>query len=145
MIIDARNGFNDLRRFVIMWTVRHYWPAGARFAFNFYRHWAKLLLRQTGGAPVTILSREGVTPRYPILMSLYSINLIPLSEELIAEDSGILSLFYADDAVFNCLAQRSANLLKLLMERGADRDYFSEPDKSLFILGTPGQEEVVKR
>ena len=47
-LVDARNGFNKLSRLAIMWTVQHLWPAGARFAFNFYRHWAQLLLRQTG-------------------------------------------------------------------------------------------------
>ena len=33
-IRDARNGFNKLSRLSMMWTVRHRWPAGARFAFN---------------------------------------------------------------------------------------------------------------
>ena len=31
------------------------------------------------------------------------------------------------------------------MKRGPDRGYFPDPAKSLFILDTPGQEEVVKR
>ena len=34
MIFDACNGFNELRHLAMMWTVRHHWPAGARFAFN---------------------------------------------------------------------------------------------------------------
>ena len=33
-LVDDPNGFNELSRLVIMWTVRHLWPAGARFAFN---------------------------------------------------------------------------------------------------------------
>ena len=48
-LVDARNGFNKMSRLEMLWTVRHYWPAGARFAFNCYRHWAQLLLRQSGG------------------------------------------------------------------------------------------------
>ena len=59
--VDARNEFNKLSRLAMMWTVRHRWPAGARFDFNSYRHWAQLLLRQPEELPVTILSREGVT------------------------------------------------------------------------------------
>ena len=42
--VDAYNGFNELSRLAMLWTVRHRWPVGARFAFNCYRHWAQLLL-----------------------------------------------------------------------------------------------------
>ena len=38
MLVDARNGFNELSHLEILWTVQHRWPAGARFAFNCYRH-----------------------------------------------------------------------------------------------------------
>ena len=48
MLVDARNGFNKLSRLKMLWTVRHRWPDGAWFAFNCYRHWAQLLLRQPG-------------------------------------------------------------------------------------------------
>ena len=33
-LVDARNGFNELSRLAILWTVRHRLLAGARFAFN---------------------------------------------------------------------------------------------------------------
>ena len=54
-------------------------------------------------------------------MVLYGITLVPLAEELRAADPGILSPFYADNAAFDGLAQRSAQLLKLLMKMGSDR------------------------
>ena len=98
----------------------------------------QLLLRQLGDPPVTILSRDGVTQGDPLLMVLYWITPLSLANELRAADSGLLSLFYADDAVFDGLSQRSAQLLKLLMERGPDQGYFPEPDKSLFISDTWG-------
>ena len=60
-LVDACNGFNELSRLGMLWTVRHRSPSGARLAFNCYKHWAQLLLRQTGDLPVKILSREGVT------------------------------------------------------------------------------------
>ena len=44
-LVDSRNGFTNLSRLVMLWTVRHLWSAGARFAFNCYKHWAQLLLR----------------------------------------------------------------------------------------------------
>ena len=31
-LVDARNGFNKLRRLAMLWTMRHRWPVGARFA-----------------------------------------------------------------------------------------------------------------
>ena len=109
----------------MLWTVQHRWPAGARFAFNCYRHWAQILLHHRGGgAPVTILSREGVTQGDPLLVVLYGTTLVPLAEELIEADTGLLSPFYADDAVFEGSAQQSAQSLKFLVKRGPDRGYF---------------------
>ena len=78
-------------------------------------------------------------------MVLYGITLVTLAEELQLEDPGLLSLFYADDAAFDGAARRITQLLKLLMKRGTDQGYFPEPDKSLFISDTPGQEEATKR
>ena len=46
---------------------------------------------------------------------------------------------------FDGSAQRSTQLLKLLMKRGTDRGYFPGPAKSLFISDTPVQEEAGKR
>jgi hypothetical protein len=39
-LVDARNGFNELSRYAMLWIARHRWPKGARFAFNCYRHYA---------------------------------------------------------------------------------------------------------
>ena len=55
-LVDAHNGFNKLSRLTMLWTVRHHWPAGARFSFNCYRHLAQLLLCQLGELTVIVLS-----------------------------------------------------------------------------------------
>ena len=73
------------------------------------------------------------------------LTLVSLVEELRVADLGILSPFYADDAVFDGSARHSAQLLKMLMKRGPDRGYFPEPSKSLFIPDNPEQEEAVKK
>ena len=33
-IFDARNGFSELSRLAMLWTVRHHWLVRSRFAFN---------------------------------------------------------------------------------------------------------------
>ena len=78
-------------------------------------------------------------------MVLYGITLVPLDEEPKVADLRYLSIFYADDAVFDGSAQQSAHLLKPSMKRGPDRGYFPESAKSLFILDIPGQEEAVRK
>ena len=123
-LVVAHNGFNELSRLAMLCTVRHCWPAGARFAFNCYKHWAQLLFRQPWEPPVTILSREGVTQGEPLSMVFYRITLVPLVEELLAADLGLLSPFYADIVAFDGLARHSAQLIKLLMKRGPDQGYF---------------------
>ena len=99
-------------------------PLAGRGTFNCYRNWAQLLLCQPGDPPVTILSREGVTQSDPLSMILHEITFIPLAEELRAADLGLLSPFYANDAMFDGSARQSAQLLKLLMKRGPDWGYF---------------------
>ena len=78
-------------------------------------------------------------------MVLYGITLVLLAEEVIVADQGLLSPFYADAVTFDVSVQQSTQLLNLLMKRGPDREYFTEPAKSLFILDTPGQEEAAKK
>ena len=78
-------------------------------------------------------------------MVFYGITLAPLAKELRVADPGILSLFYADDAAFDGLERRSAQLLKMLMKRGPERGYFPKLAKSFFVSDTPGQEKAVKR
>ena len=33
-LVDVCNGFNELSRLAMLWTVRHRWLVGARFTFN---------------------------------------------------------------------------------------------------------------
>ena len=33
-LVDACNGFNELSCMEMLWTVRHRWLTGAKFAFN---------------------------------------------------------------------------------------------------------------
>jgi hypothetical protein len=61
LLVDAANAFYKLNRTAMLWNIRHKWLSGARFAFNFYRHWATLAIRGKGGTVVLLFSKEGVT------------------------------------------------------------------------------------
>ena len=78
-------------------------------------------------------------------MVRYDITIIPLEEELQAADSGLLTRFYMDDTSFNGSTWRSAQILKILLERGPDQGYFPKTVKSLFIADSPDQEEAPKK
>ncbi|KAI2506075.1 hypothetical protein MHU86_8396 [Fragilaria crotonensis] len=69
LLVDATNGFNELGRKAMLWTVRHRWANGARFSFNCYRHSAQLLLRRRGDDCEIILAR-GVTQGDPLYGAL---------------------------------------------------------------------------
>ena len=79
------------------------------------------------------------------MMVLYGITLFPLYKEIRAADPGLLSPFYANDAAFNGLERRIAQLLKLSMKRGPYQGYFTVPEKSFFISDTQEQEEAKRR
>ena len=79
LLVDAANAFNMVNRKAMLWTVRHKWPSGARFAFNCYSHAGHIVLR---GAFEWLLSREGVTQGDPLSMVIYGLALLPLVERL---------------------------------------------------------------
>ena len=113
--------------------------------FKCYRHWAQLLLRQPGDAPVILLIRDSITQGEPLLMVLYGIALAPLAEKLQDVDPTLISPLYADDVAFDGSERPSAAHLRLLMERGTVRGYFPDPAKSLFIVDSPEEKEEAKR
>ena len=99
LLIDAKNAFNEQNRMLMLWTVRHEWPTGARFAFNCYRHWSVLYIRDADGSASTIYSKEGVTQGDPLAMFLYGLGVLPIIRELNDEfDFSTKQVWYADDS-----------------------------------------------
>ena len=144
-LVDACNGFNELICLMMLWTLGHFWPTGTRFKFNFYKHWAELLLLQPGSLPVTILSRECVIQGYPLSMFLRSITLITLVEDFRIANSGLLTHFYVDNAEFGVLVRRSIQILKLILQWSPYQGYFPEPARLIFIADSLDHEEEAKR
>ncbi len=150
-LVDARNGFNELSRYAMLWTARHRWPKGTRFAFNCYRHYARCLVRYPGGKPSILLSREGVTQGCPQSRIQYGLGLLPLAEYLRRNsdakqpsNSTVLQPWYADNLSMMGASKRIARVFQLLMEKGPSVGYFPEPAKSYYHI-CPKEEEAEAR
>ncbi|KAL7474102.1 hypothetical protein ACHAW6_000094 [Cyclotella cf. meneghiniana] len=97
-LADTDNGFQNLGHYALLWEVHHWWPGGARFAYNIYRHECWLMLRgPIGSTPSIILSCEGIMQGCIWGMILYGIGLLSLAEDLCHKDPSILQTWYADD------------------------------------------------
>jgi hypothetical protein len=142
LLVEARNGFNELSRLSMLWTVRHRWAAGARFAFNSYRHAATLVLRRRGQDCVKILSQEGVTQGDPLSMVLYGVALLPLAENLLAAEPTLLQPWYADDMALLGHVDGIARAMRLLQVQGPHRGYYPEPDKSIVVCARAVRPQV---
>ncbi len=134
----------------MLWTARHRWPKGARFAFNCYRHYARCIVRNPGDEPSILLSREGVTQGCPQSGILYGIDLLLLVEYLRRDDdphqpsnSTVLQLWYANNMAMMGTSKRIARVFQLLMEKGPSVGYFPEPEKLYHIC--PKEEEAEAR
>ena len=141
--VDARNGFNKLSRMAMLWTVRHRWSKGSRFAFNCYRHACILIVHQDGDECLEILSEEGVTQGDPLAMILYGIDLIPLAEYIQAAVLSVLQIWYADSSAFAGKASGIKRCMEILIRMGPTHGYHLEPAKSISI-GKPEHEARAK-
>jgi hypothetical protein len=142
LLVDARNGFNELGRRAMLWSVRHLWAGGARFSFNCYRHAAQLILRKKGRTGHTLLSQEGVTQGDPLSMVLYGLALVPLANRLRLANPTLLQAWYADDMAMAGPSTEIAKMMGLLEELGPKRGYFPEPAKSIFIVRPEDQPQA---
>ena len=126
----------------MLWTVRHRWPAGARFAFNCYRHAAQLILRKPGRPCSILLSQEGVTQGDPLSMVLYGLALLPLAKSLRDAKPAVLQPWYADDMAMHGHVNDITDIMRLLLKEGPQRGYFPEPAKSICICDLQTQNRV---
>eukprot|EP00804_Cyclotella_cryptica_P017895 CCRYP_001275-RA/>CCRYP_001275-RA protein AED:0.09 eAED:0.08 QI:0/-1/0/1/-1/1/1/0/754 len=133
-LADADNGFNNLNRQNMLWEVRHRWARGSRFAFNLYRHDARLMVRGPAGTePQFLFSKEGVTQGCPLGMILYGVSLLSLAEDLRKFQPGLLQPWYADDFSIYGRASQVASLFNRLCAKGPSIGYFPAPAKSWAI------------
>ena len=83
----------------MLWAVRHEWRSGAHFNFNYYHHWATLVVRDIGDRSGHFLhSKEVVTQGDPFATITYGIGVLPLIRELREAHPHVTQTWYADDA-----------------------------------------------
>ena len=125
LLADAANGFNNLSRLAMLWTVTHRWPRASSFAFNCYRHFPQLVIRVPGDrTPKIILSKEGVTQGDPMAMPLYGISVAVLAEQLKREFPSPMQVWYADDFSRTASGRAARPLMNRLGEIGPSRGVF---------------------
>ena len=142
LLVDARNGFNEIGRIALLWTTRYRWAQGARFAFNCYRHQAQLVLRRPGRECAILASKEGVTQGDPLSMVLYGLALTPLAEWLLAAEPTLMQAWYADDSAMAGPASALGRVMDALVKFGPAYGYFPEPEKSVIIAEDAVRETV---
>ena len=124
--------------------VRYEWPSGAQFTFNCYRHWATLVVRDTGdGSGHFLHIKEGLTQGDPIAMIAYGIGVLPLIRELQGSHPRITQPWYADDAGAGGKFSHILEHIQDLQARGLARGYYPEPTKIILVVdpGNVSREE----
>ncbi len=90
-LFDARNSFNKINCYLMLWNMAHHWNRASRFAFNRYQHWVRCLVRSEPGEPALVIhSKEGITQGDCLAMSLYGVALMPLASKMRKEISEAL-------------------------------------------------------
>ena len=98
-LFDARNGFNELRCYLMLWNVAHLWNQESRFAFNCYQHWVCCLVRtKPGHPPLVIHLKGGITQGGCLAMSLYGVALMPLTSRMGETIPEALQPWYCNNA-----------------------------------------------
>ena len=137
--IDAKNGFNELSRKAMLWTVRHRWANGSTFAFNSYRHASICVVRRPGEPAYFLQGKEGTTQGDVLSMVLYGLTLVPMAETLRRLAPSVLQPWYADDAAMAGKCEDIAPAMSHLLRIGPLRGYYPEPSKSVLICD-PGED-----
>ncbi len=133
-LIDARNDFNELNRYHMLWNVAHCWNQVSQFAFNRYRHWVRCLVWSEPGEPALVInSKKGIMQGDCLAMSLYGIALVPLASKMREKIPDALQPWYRDNAGATGKALPNAQCLNFLVKFSPPYGYFSEPGKPYYI------------
>ena len=143
LLVDATNGFNNLSRCSMLWTVRHRCSKISRFTFSCYRHVIIFICRQPGGKVKITLSKEGVTQGDPLAMALYGIALLPLAAILREQFPEVLQSRYTDNAAMQGTPAKMAVCFNLFIKMVPMFAYLPEPEKLFAICPLASEANVL--
>ena len=128
LLINARSVFYEENWTSMLWAVRHDWPSGAQFTFNYYRHWATLVVQDTGdGSGHFLHSKEGVTQGDHLAMMAYVIGVLPLIRDLRGANPRVTQPWYTGDAGAGGKFPNIMEHTRDLQAPGSARGYYPEP------------------
>ena len=134
LLVDAKNAFNNINRFRMLWTVRHLWPSGASFVFNCYHHWSLLFFWNGNGMASILHSREGVTQGDHVTMIAYGIGILPHIKHLKWAIPDVTKPWYAGNVGDLGTFARLETYFDSLARQGPGRGYHPESNKSVLIV-----------
>ena len=120
----------------MIWVVRHKCPSGVRFAFNCYRHWFTLVIREGNGMSHFLYGKEGVNQGDPQVIVAYGLWILPLIQELRTAHPSITQPVYADDTRPEGNFEVIRCHLDDLMVQVPPHGYFPNPNKSVLVMST---------
>ncbi|KAL7530292.1 hypothetical protein ACHAXR_003410 [Thalassiosira sp. AJA248-18] len=100
-LVDAKNAFNKINRYLMLWGTYHCWNAGSRFVFKRYRQHNIFYVQSNPREPsIVIHSQEGGGSRVTFLVAFCMGLDSCLSRskcEMRAEIPTVLQTLFADD------------------------------------------------
>jgi hypothetical protein len=105
----------------------------AKFTMNIHRHHVRLVIREPGGDPHIILSKEGVVQGAPESMFHYAIGMLPLAKKIRALHGDVTAPFYANDLTLAGTATKCAEAFQTVRTYGPSVGYFTSAPKSWVV------------
>ena len=110
-------------------------PSGAHFTFNFYRHWATLVVQDTGDGSGHFFHSKEVMPQGDTLtMIVYDIGFLPLIRELRNAHPWVNQPWYTDDEGAGGKFQQILEHFRDIQARGPAQGCYLEPTKSILVV-----------